>query len=103
MAQQLEKVEPKIKKHGGRRPGSGRKAGTPNKTTAELRAAIGAMGDDLVNELMRIAFNAEFDNVRVAAIKELLDRGWGKSPQSIEAEVKGKAPIIVEIRKFSRG
>lgn len=36
----LDKIDPEIKCHGGRRDGSGRKSGTPNKVTASVKAAI---------------------------------------------------------------
>lgn len=44
MPQKLEKVETKAKgQHGGKRPGSGRKAGVPNKVTTDARAAFTAI------------------------------------------------------------
>jgi hypothetical protein len=41
----VDKVEGKIKR-GGKRPGSGRKPGTPNKTTADVKAAIAKLAQD---------------------------------------------------------
>lgn len=35
---------------------------------------------ELMKELLRIATKGESDQVRLGAIKECLDRGWGKSP-----------------------
>src|SRR6187455_2351500 len=62
----------------------GRKPGTPNKMTAEVRELARYHGSDAIQELARIALHSKTDQARVAAIKELLDRGYGKSPQAIE-------------------
>lgn len=40
LSARLDKLETEIKTHGGRRKGSGRKAGTPNKTTSTLKEMI---------------------------------------------------------------
>jgi hypothetical protein len=40
-----------------------------------------------VKELIRLATNAESEAVRVAAIKELFDRGYGRSVQPIHGEM----------------
>lgn len=39
---------------GGARPGAGRKAGQPNKKTAELQAAVAAAGETPLDFLLRI-------------------------------------------------
>jgi hypothetical protein len=39
-----------------------------------------------LQELGRLALQAESEQVRVSAIKELLDRGWGKATQPITGE-----------------
>jgi hypothetical protein len=41
-------------------------------------------GYPLVKELIRLATGAESEAVRVAAIKEMFDRGFGRATQSIE-------------------
>lgn len=61
----------------------GRKAGTPNKATQELKGLAQAYTADALNELVRLAKAAESETARVAAIRELLDRGHGKPAQSI--------------------
>lgn len=69
--------------HGGKRPGSGRKPGTPNKATLELKDLARQYTTDAVKELARLATNAESESARVAAIRELLDRGYGRPTQPI--------------------
>src|SRR5262249_29551776 len=95
-----EKVGPKIIKSGakrtwggarpdtgGRRPGSGRKMGTPNKATAEIKELAQKYGPEAIAELARLATKAESEAARVAAIRELLDRGYGRAVQPIVGSV----------------
>jgi hypothetical protein len=72
---------------GGRRPGSGRKKGTPNKVTAEIKQLAQQYGPEAIAELARLATKAESEAARVAAIKELLDRGYGRAVQPIEGSM----------------
>src|SRR5262245_21718491 len=69
---------------GGRRPGSGRKKGTPNFMTRELKEICRQEAPTLVKELIRLATGAESEAVRVAAIQEMFDRGFGRATQPIE-------------------
>jgi hypothetical protein len=71
----------------GSKPGErrgGRQAGTPNKATADIKALAQVHGAKAVKELARLAVEAESESARVAAIKELLDRGYGKSAQKVD-------------------
>ncbi len=62
-------------------PGNaGRPAGTPNKATAEVKALALKHLPAAIAELARLDANAESEQTRVAAIKELLDRGIGRAP-----------------------
>ncbi len=67
----------------GRKTG-GRKVGTPNRSTADLRALIDAVADPetLVTELARLAREAEREETRLAAIGQLLDRRYGRATQA---------------------
>jgi hypothetical protein len=71
----------------GRKTG-GRKAGTPNRSTADLRALIDAVADPeaLVAELARLAREAEREETRLAAIGQLLDRRYGRPRQAVEVD-----------------
>lgn len=71
----------------------GRRAGTPNKATQEIKALAQAHAPVAMKELARLALKAESEPARVAAIKELFDRGFGKSPQSHEVTGANRGPI----------
>ena len=74
--------------------GRGRPKGAKNKILFEIRAACQMHGEMAVRELARLAREAESDAAKVAAIKELLDRGYGKSPQPIDGDGNG-APVQI--------
>jgi len=77
---------------GGARPGAGRKPGVPNKATADIKALAQKYTDKAMKELARLAVEAESEQARVSAIKELLDRGYGKSTQPLSGD-SDAAPI----------
>lgn len=78
----------------GRKTG-GRKKGTPNKATADIKALAQVYTNEAVEELAVIMRGSDSDAARVAAIKELLDRGHGKVPQAVTGE--GGGPIAMAI------
>lgn len=84
---------------GGKRPGAGRKAGVPNKATSEIKALAQVHAAAAISELARLATAAESEAARVAAIKELLDRGFGKSAQPLTGE-GGEGPIQYQKIEF---
>jgi hypothetical protein len=63
----------------------GRQKGVPNKATAEIKALAQDYGPDAIKTLVSIMKAAKQPPAaRVAAAKELLDRGYGKAAQPIE-------------------
>jgi len=60
-----------------------RPKGSPNKSTAEIKALAQKHTGKAMAELARLATGAESEATRVAAIKELLDRAYGKASQPI--------------------
>lgn len=78
----------------GRKTG-GRKKGTPNKATADIKALAQVYTTEAVEELAVIMRGSDSDAARVAAIKELLDRGHGKVPQALTGE--GGGPVALAI------
>jgi hypothetical protein len=62
----------------------GRTAGTPNKSTAEIRELAGQYGAAALAELARLGTHANSEQARVSACKEILDRAYGKSTQVME-------------------
>ena len=64
----------------------GRKQGTRNKATAEIRELAQACAPAAIAELARLCLHAKTEATRVAAIKEILDRGYGKPTQPIAGD-----------------
>ena len=77
----------KGKKTGGRQPGS------LNKVTAEIKELAGEHGPTALKELVRLATKAKAEPSRVSACKEILDRAYGKAPQSLEHSGRISNPI----------
>lgn len=92
----VEKVEPKSK-HGGKRPGSGRKAGTPNKATADIKALAQQFGPEAVMTLAQIMKTGDSDKSRAMAANLLLDRGYGKPAQTVDANLSGELQQIIKV------
>lgn len=62
----------------------GRQKGTPNKATADIKEAAQKFGAEAIELLIDIANDKECPPAsRVAAVKEILDRGYGKAKQPI--------------------
>ncbi len=82
----------------GSNPGErrgGRRKGTPNWVTAELKAAIQKHGDELVQALLALT-KSDDERVRLGAIQAALDRGWGKPTQAVDL---GEEMAITKIER----
>ncbi len=83
---------------GGHREGAGRKQGFSGKNAEEARRMlservaqeIGPIGDALI---------LKAKNGDIPAIKELFDRAWGRSPQSIA--LGNVEPIVMNIVNYA--
>lgn len=62
----------------------GRQIGIPNKATAEIRTLASAYSAEAISILVEIARNADSDTAKIAACRELLDRGHGKARQATD-------------------
>lgn len=95
---ELEKIDLPIKaKHGGKRPGSGRKKGVPNKTTRTIKQKAAEHGDDAITTLAGIMNDLEYPpEVRLKAANSLLDRGFGKPAQYVELDVNPTGETLEE-------
>ena len=70
--------------HGGARPGAGRPNGSRNKVTFEVRELALQHGPGALAELVKLSKKAKSESVRLAAIREILDRAYGRPPQAME-------------------
>jgi hypothetical protein len=64
---------------------SGNPGGRPK--SKELRDLCRTYTEEAVKELGKIALNAKSPTVRVMAIRELLDRGYGRPQQGLEVSI----------------
>ena len=71
----------------------GRRKGTPNKATAEIKAASQLHGDELVDGLLALT-TSDDERVRLGAIQACLDRGWGRPAQSVDLGVEVQITAI---------
>ena len=70
----------------------GRQKGTPNKATTEIKALAQKHGKKAIEKLVKLMDSTD-ERIRIAAIKELLDRGYGKAPQVFTGPDGGPVPI----------
>src|SRR6187549_1572790 len=81
----------------GRKPGApktgGRRAGTPNRSTRLIRELAQQYTAEALERLADLMRNAESEQARVAAIRELLDRGHGRPTQPIADEDDGSKAV----------
>lgn len=75
----------------------GRVAGTPNKITAEIKALAREHAPEAIAKLVKIIRTSESDQASVAAVRELLDRGYGKPTQFIGGDEDNPIRTIQEI------
>ncbi|TAJ89722.1 hypothetical protein [Reyranella sp.] len=78
----------------GRKTG-GRVKGVPNKATAQLKALAQKHTSEALKTLASIMKGGDSDSARVAAAKELLDRGYGKPAQAIVGGDEDSQPIRI--------
>lgn len=78
-------------KRGGKRPGSGRKKGTPNKVTVDLKNKANEYTAEAIQTFVDVMRDPEAPAaVRVQAADKLLDRSHGKPAMHIEEQHTAK-------------
>lgn len=88
---------------GGAKTG-GRQKGTPNKATAEVRALAQEWGEQAISTLGDIMTNNDSsEQARIAAARELLDRGYGKPRQNMELNAAFRGASLVDALKLLNG
>ena len=73
---------------GGKRPGAGRPVGSKNKVTPEVKAMAMRHCPEALQTVLELSRNAENESTRLAAAKEILDRGYGRARQVVDADVR---------------
>jgi uncharacterized membrane-anchored protein len=72
--------------------------------TRELKEVARQEAPILIKELIRLATKAESEAVRVAAIKEMFDRGFGKAAQPVEGSLTyGISEQLAELFRYNEG
>jgi hypothetical protein len=82
----------------GSKPGErrgGRKKGSLNKATADIKALAQTYTSEAMERLAVVMRTSDSDAARVAAIKEIFERGHGKVPQAVTGE--GGGPVALAI------
>ena len=79
---------------------SGNPAGRP-RVIGELRELARAHAPEAIKELARLAVKAKSESARISAIRELLDRGFGKPPQFLagDSEIIPKDTTLEQLRE----
>jgi hypothetical protein len=72
----------------------GRPKGSLNKVSCEIRALAQLSAPDAFAELARLAREAQSEQTRVAAIKEILDRAYGRPTPPIDGDGQGGAVVV---------
>lgn len=75
---------------------AGRKPGAVGEATKAVRLLARKHSPEAFKELARLAEKAESEAVRVQAIKEILDRAYGKSVQPIDGDGEG-GPMQLQV------
>lgn len=76
----------------GRKTG-GRVAGTPNKTTVQMKEAAQAYAPQALAALVKVMQFGESEMAKIAACREILDRACGKPAQASLLEIAPKSPV----------
>jgi hypothetical protein len=85
-------------KHGGARPGAGRKAGKVSQAKRELAEMAKEHAAAALRTLVEISESGESESARVSASIAILDRGYGKPPQALQHVAgDGETPMITRI------
>lgn len=97
---------------GGKTEGAGRKKGSVNKIKKKIQELAEPYGEKALEVLHEIMMRGSLtydldgsitggakDGDRIAAAKELLDRGYGKAPQAITGGDGGALKVSFEVVK----
>lgn len=80
----------------GRKTG-GRKPGSLNKSTKDVKALAQEHGPAAIRRLALLMTKGDSSSSQVAAAKELLDRAYGKSTQAVEMDLSVEGALEVQV------
>jgi hypothetical protein len=80
---------------------SGNPGGRP-KVLGEVQELARQYAPTAIVELARLALKAKSETARIAAIRELLDRGYGRSRQALEISAPAGDPSSYCLRRSMR-
>lgn len=82
---------------GGKRPGAGRKPGSPNKVSRVDRVSLTELAQSYTQQaldtLIDVMIRGQSESARVSAANSMLDRGHGK-PKDAEPQDQGEAASL---------
>ena len=81
----------------GRKKSGGRVKGKLNRVTEDIKELAQQYGPAAIQTLVELMMDADFEPTRVSAAKELLDRGYGKSVQPVEGDIRQTIRYEVEL------
>lgn len=81
---------------GGKQPGAGRPAGSTNVNAPDIKALCRRYTGLCVEQLVNIAQKSKIEGNRIAAINQILDRGFGKPTQAVG--VDPDMPVEIRLR-----
>jgi hypothetical protein len=80
------------------KPGPGRPKGLPNKNRRDIMALAQVHGPDCIEGIAKLMKHKN-PWISLAACKEMLDRGYGKSPKAVDVNSSGN--VYVSLTTFS--
>lgn len=87
-------------KHGGSRPGAGRKKGEVSQAKRQLADMAKDHAEQALQVLVNIALSGESEAARVSAANAILDRGYGKPMQGVDhtsSDGSMKPPTLIQL------
>lgn len=74
---------------------SGNPGGRPKRTQEEVDLIVACKGKtkDALDTITRLMMSADKDSVKLSAATYLIDRGWGKATQNINASVNAQIDV----------
>jgi hypothetical protein len=93
--QEVSKIEANRAAKKPPRAGLGRPKGSTNINTRQIKELAQQFGPQAIQTLAEIMQNGESEQAKIAAAKEILDRGFGKAKQVLEHTGEDGGPVQI--------